>query len=78
MAAASEQRLNEIVAGFATGMLVTRSADGGMHARPLADAADPQGKEGDTIYFATSIASPKVAEIEANPVVLVTFQGKAR
>jgi general stress protein 26 len=77
MAAAPEQHLNEIVAGFATGMLVTRMADGGMHARPLAVAADPQRKDGGIIYFATSIKSPKVAEIEGDPSVLVTFQGKA-
>jgi general stress protein 26 len=78
MGAEQEEHLQEIVAGFSTGMLVTRTAGGGMHARPLAVAADPQRKQGGPIYFATSIESPKVAEIEAEPNVLVTFQGKAR
>ena len=51
------------------------------YARPLAIAAGPQqpSESGSgPIYFATSIESPKVHEIEANPHVLVTFQGKAR
>jgi len=74
---AEEDHLEEIVAGFATGMLVTRTSDGGMHARPLAVVRDSKHKRG-SIYFATSIGSPKVGEIEADPNVVVTFQGKAR
>jgi general stress protein 26 len=75
---AEEDHLEEIVAGFATGMLVTRASDGGMHARPLAVVRDPKQKSGGSTYFATSIESPKIGEIEADPNVVVTFQGKAR
>src|SRR5262245_32570072 len=53
-------------------MLITHAAGGaGFHARPLAVADVPADGE---ILFATSLASPKVAEIAADPRVLVTFQ----
>jgi general stress protein 26 len=66
--------LHDVLKAFATAMLVTRAPDG-MHARPLAIARlDADGE----IYFATSIDSPKVADIESEPAVLVTFQDGAR
>jgi general stress protein 26 len=43
-----------------------------MHARPMAVAH--LSPEGDA-FFLTSIQSEKIAEIEANPAALVTFQG---
>jgi len=46
-----------------------------MHARPLTVADVPADGE---ILFATSSSSPKVAEIEADPRVLVIFQNGAQ
>jgi general stress protein 26 len=76
--AAEERHLREIVDSFSTGMLVTHAPDGGMHARPLALARDPQDRGSGRTYFATSIESPKVSEIAADPNVVVAFQGEAR
>jgi hypothetical protein len=45
MAAEQERHLEGIIESFSTGVLVTRAPDGGMHARPLAVAPDPQRKE---------------------------------
>ena len=63
--------LYDLLKGFDTAMLVTRSADGHLHARPMRVAelhADADA------YFVTSIDSPKVAEIYADADVLLTFQ----
>jgi general stress protein 26 len=65
------KRLYELLEHFDAAMLVTRGGDGHMHARPMA-VADLRS-DADT-YFVTSIESPKVAEIEANPDVTLTFQ----
>jgi general stress protein 26 len=64
--------LYDLLNGFDTAMLVTRSAGGHLHARPMRVAelhADADA------YFVTSIDSPKVAEIYADADVLLTFQG---
>jgi len=73
--AEKRKRLSELVVRFDTAMLVTRSSDGGMRARPLAiaDAGDDE-----TLYFSTSIESPKVREIEADPHVNVVMQDGRR
>lgn len=64
-------RLYDIIKDFDNAILVTRLADGRSHARPMAVAEiRPDGD----IFFATDIQSPKVAEIAANPDVVVTFQ----
>lgn len=65
------QHLYDLLKDFDTAMLVTRARDGQMHARPMAVAelrADADA------YFVTSIESPKVAEIDADAEVLLTFQ----
>jgi len=65
------EHLYDLINGFETAMLVTRAADGNLHARPMAVAelrADADA------YFVTSIDSPKVAEIYADADVLLTFQ----
>jgi general stress protein 26 len=73
----SDRRIHlfDLVTKFRTAMLVTRSAGGGLRARPLslADTHD----EG-LLYFATSVESPKVAEIAAHPEVVVTMQDSTR
>ena len=72
MNATPQQNLYQLIKGFKTAMLVTRARQQAMHARPLAVADVPEDGE---ILFATSSRSPKVAEIAADPRVLVTFQG---
>jgi general stress protein 26 len=67
--------LYAVIRGFKTALLITHAAGGGMHARPLAVADVPADGE---ILFATSSSSPKIAEIEADPRVLVTFQSGAQ
>ena len=67
------QHLFELVHDFDTAMLITHT-EGVCHARPMAVA---EIREGADAYFATSIDSPKIAEIEANPLVLVTMQSSS-
>jgi len=67
--------LDAVISGFRTALLITYAADGGMHARPLAVADVPADGE---ILFATSSSSPKIAEIEADPRVLISFQNGAQ
>ena len=64
------ENLYQLVKSIGTAMLITRSG-GELHARPMS-VADLR-PEADA-YFATSIESPKVAEIEADPYAMVTFQ----
>jgi general stress protein 26 len=73
----AEQQIHlvELLQTFSTAMLVTRTAEGTMRARPLtlSDEHD-QGR----LYFATSIDSPKVAELEKHQDVLITLQDSRR
>jgi general stress protein 26 len=67
------EHLYDLLEDFATAMLITRAADGHLHARPMAVAelrADADA------YFVTSIDSPKIAEIESDADVLLTFQSE--
>ena len=68
----TRERLQMLLQKFDNALLVTRTAEGCMHARPMAVAHLSPGSDA---FFVTSIASPKIAEIEAHPEVLVTFQG---
>ena len=66
----TEKHFSDLLTEFKTGMLVTRTGES-MHARPMTVA----GLSNDGhVYLASSIASPKVAEIEAQPHVILTFQ----
>ena len=67
----TQKHLYDLLKDFDTAMLVTQSADGHMHSRPMAIA---ELRPDSDAYFVTSIDSPKVAEIEANPSVTLTFQ----
>lgn len=69
-----QRHLYDLASGFRNAMLVTRGLDGGFHARPMAVAE--MEPDSDAI-FSTSLESPKIAEIEADPQVLVTFQGRS-
>jgi general stress protein 26 len=77
MPTATRQRehLYDLLKDFDTAMLVTRSADGHMHARPMAVA---EMRPDADAYFVTNIDSPKVAEIHANPSVTLTFQSSTQ
>jgi general stress protein 26 len=69
------KRLSELVMRFDTAMLVTRTTDGGMRARPLSIA---DHNEDGTLFFSTSVEAPKVREIEADPHVNVVMQDGRR
>lgn len=69
--------LREVMADFDTAMLVTQAADG-HRARPLAIARTEDGEPEGVLYFPTSLSSPKVEEIAADPRVCVTMQDKRR
>jgi general stress protein 26 len=71
MAAETEKHLYDLVKHFGTALVITRRSDGEVHARPMAVA---QLQAGLDAYFTTSIDSPKVAEIEADPRVAIAFQ----
>lgn len=66
-----QKHLYDLLKDFDTAMLVTRSRDGHMHARPMAVAELEPNADA---YFVTGIDSPKVSEIEADPRVTLTFQ----
>lgn len=65
------EHLYDLLNEFDTAMLITRSSEGHLHGRPMAVAE--MHRDADA-YFVTNIDSPKVAEVEANPNVTLTFQ----
>jgi general stress protein 26 len=69
------ERLTELISGFTTAMLVTRTPDGGMRARPLSIA---EKRDVGEMYFSTAIDSPKVHELESDPHVNVVMQDGRR
>lgn len=72
----SEQKkhLYDLLKGFSTAMLASRTPDNALHARPMAVA---ELKPDAHAYFVTDGRSPKAPEIEAHPEVLVTFQSSS-
>lgn len=69
------QRLSTLLSLFDTAMLVTRTEDGGMRARPLSIA---ESQDDGAMYFSTAVDSPKVEELEADPHVNVVMQDGRR
>ena len=69
------EHLYDLLKDFDTAMLVTRSDDGHMNARPMAVA---ELRPDADAYFVTSIDSPKVAEVAASPSVTLTFQSSSQ
>ncbi|HET6148639.1 MAG TPA: pyridoxamine 5'-phosphate oxidase family protein [Polyangia bacterium] len=67
--------LLELLKSFDTAMLVTRTGDGAMRARPLSLSEEHDQQR---LYFATSVDSPKVGEIADDPTVLITLQDSKR
>lgn len=74
MTTTPQQHLYELLKGFSTAMLVSHETDGGLHARPMAVA---ELKPESHAFFATDRRSPKIAEIQRHPEVLITFQNSS-
>ena len=72
MASDQQQHLYELLKDFSAAMMITSVGQNSMRARPMAIAELEPGADA---YFATSIDSRKIDEIERNPHVLLTFQG---
>ena len=70
----TQQHLYDLVKHYDTALVITYRADGKAHARPMAVA---QLQADLDAYFATSITSPKVEEIEVNSSILVAFQSES-
>jgi general stress protein 26 len=69
------EKLSTLLSLFDTAMLVTRTGDGAMRARPLSIA---ESQDEGAMYFSTAIDSPKVHELEADPHVNVVMQDGRR
>jgi general stress protein 26 len=66
-----KKHLVQMLRDFETGVLVTKTSDGGFHGRPMEVAkVDDDGG----LYFSASLNSPKIAEIDADNTVGVFFQ----
>ena len=72
MAHDKRDHLHKLLKKFDHAMLVSRTPEGGVRARPMAVAHMSPGSDA---FFVTNLRLAKVAEIEADPDVLVTFQG---
>jgi general stress protein 26 len=71
--AAKQERLHDVIKDFDNAMLLTRGSGGRPHLRPMHIA---EIREDGDIFFATSLDSPKVSEIAADPEAVVVFQGQ--
>jgi general stress protein 26 len=67
----ARDQFHEALASFAHAMLVTRTPEGVLRARPMAIADIDQDE---CVWFTTSEQSGKIDEISADPHVCVTFQ----
>jgi general stress protein 26 len=65
------RHLIDLMEGFSNAMMITRSSNHSIHARPMAIAE--LGADG-MLYFATSLDSGKLREIEADPSIALTLQ----
>jgi general stress protein 26 len=73
--AEKREHVRKLIAGFDTAMLVTRTSDGAVRARPLSVAE----KTGDgTLYFSTAIESGKVHDLEQDARAAVVMQGTGK
>lgn len=69
------QHLIDIIRRFDSAIVLTRDPERGRHGRPMAVVAV---EENGDIYFVTDLGSPKVAEINRDDDVVVTFQSGHR
>lgn len=71
----THEKLIDFIQDFSTAMLVTRSDDGSLDARPMAVAkAEDDGQ----IWFVTDRNSGKVADLMLDSEVAVTMQGSSK
>ncbi|MCC6677254.1 MAG: pyridoxamine 5'-phosphate oxidase family protein [Phycisphaerales bacterium] len=70
------ERLAEMIKDIRVAMFTTRRADGTLHTRPMYTQVTPFS--GGVLWFFTSIAGEKAAEIAASPDVLITYDGSAQ
>jgi general stress protein 26 len=73
--AEKREKLHEILGGFDTAMLVTRTLDGVLRSRPLSIA---RKKDDDRLYFSTGIDTGKVSELESDAHVNVSMQSRTK
>jgi len=73
--AEKRQQLTKLMSEFKTAMLVTRTDDGHMRARPLSIAGS---RDDGALYFSTAVESPKVHELDVDPRVDVVMQDGRR
>ncbi len=71
----SRENLHEILKNFDTAMMIVRAPDGHIHGRPMAIALLQANAE---TYFVTSTNSPKIAAIETDPIITLTFQSSSQ
>jgi general stress protein 26 len=64
-----------LLRAFDAAMLVTRSGDDGLHARPMAIA---EVEDGGAVWFVTDVTSPKMTDLGTDPEVLLTLQDARR
>lgn len=67
-----QRHLNDLLKKFSTAMMITRSGDRSIHGRPMSIAEI--GEDGE-LYFASSLDSGKLRDIELDPEVTLIFQG---
>ena len=74
MTTTPQRHLKDLMEDFSTAMLITHLNDHSVHARPMAIA---HHDEDGSLYFATSVDSAKLREIEADPDVALTMQSSS-
>jgi general stress protein 26 len=73
--AEKREKLHDVLDGFETAMLVTRTPEGVLRSRPLSIA---RKRGDDRLYFSTAIDTGKVAELEDDPHVNLALQSRTR
>ena len=71
----SREHLHDLLKNFDTAMMIVPASDGHLHGRPMGIALLQENAE---TYFVTSIHSPKIAAIEADPTITLTFQSASQ
>jgi general stress protein 26 len=74
MSQTDRDQLRALIQQFHSGMLVTRTPEDTLHGRPMAIA---KLEDNDDIFFATSIESGKIGDVESDHQVVLTLQSSA-
>jgi general stress protein 26 len=69
------EHLVQVLKDFDSAILITRTEDGALRGRPMALA---EVEAGGDVFFASSLNNETVREIEGDPRVAVTVQGKLK